>query len=190
MATDRSDDPFAEIEFRTLSDDADPEFAPGSTEDQAIDGGGGNDVIVTGAGRDAVRGGAGNDYINTGAGDDVLSGGGGSNILAGGTGADTFVIDAGDLTEAAPQTTTITDFNPAEDCLRLIGFDFASVDEIPSYVSGSGIFLQLAPGKTLLLQRLTPTWPTLPMCRPQEAKAPRALGLSIRCRMRGLGKMP
>ena len=60
----------------------------GSTGNERVqvNGGGGDDVIVTGAGDDVVRGGAGRDEINTGGGDDVI-------LLIGETMASAYVND-------------------------------------------------------------------------------------------------
>jgi VCBS repeat-containing protein len=79
-----------------------------------VDGGAGNDVVKGGAGNDFVYGGDGNDNVQGGVGDDFVYGGAGSDSLNGGTGADTFVFVAGDLTNLAGTTDTITDFKAAQ----------------------------------------------------------------------------
>ena len=62
--------------------------------DSEIEGGGGNDKIVTGSGDDIINAGAGKDDVNAGAGDDQINGGAGNDkIKAGGDNDD---IDAGD----------------------------------------------------------------------------------------------
>lgn len=134
---------------------ADYLIRPESTEDNQIDAGAGDDVVITGSGNDYVRGGEGNDYISTGAGDDTLAGGAGFNVLSGGSGRDTFLFDADDLGEpGAYAVNTITDFDPAEDRLRLTGFDFRSFAEIPAFVSATGVMLQIAPDRIVLLQNV------------------------------------
>lgn len=134
---------------------ADDFIRPGSTDDNLIDAGPGDDVVMTGSGNDYVRGGEGNDYISTGAGDDTLAGGAGFNVLSGGSGRDTFLFDADDLGEpGAYAVNTITDFDPAEDRLRLTGFDFRSFAEIPAFVSATGVMLQIAPNRIVLLQNV------------------------------------
>jgi Ca2+-binding RTX toxin-like protein len=62
-----------------------------------------NDVIVTGAGDDRIESGAGDDRIDGGAGADWLDGGSGADIMTGGTGDDTYVVDdaADTVTEQA-----------------------------------------------------------------------------------------
>ena len=59
-----------------------------------VDGGDGNDQIVTGRGNDIIDGGAGNDVVDGADGDDVIDGGAGDDILHGGLGHD--VIDGGE----------------------------------------------------------------------------------------------
>jgi Ca2+-binding RTX toxin-like protein len=64
--------------------------------DAFVDGGTGNDTIVTGAGNDTVLGGAGADTISTGGGNDRIDGGDGPDRLYGGDGNDTIVGGRGD----------------------------------------------------------------------------------------------
>jgi hypothetical protein len=64
--------------------------------DAFVDGGAGNDTIVTGAGNDTVFGGAGDDLISTGAGNDLIYGGDGADSLYGGAGNDTIFGGNGD----------------------------------------------------------------------------------------------
>lgn len=83
---------------------------------------GGNDTLSTGDGIDRIDGGAGNDTIEGGKGDDVLTGG---------TGNDTFVFNAADWgvnTLADMSYDAITDFNVAQDVIRLVGFGPAPVN--------------------------------------------------------------
>lgn len=62
---------------------------------QQIDGGGGNDRIVTGTNKDTLTGGAGNDDLAAGAADDTLDGGTGDDRLDGGEGGDQLTGAAG-----------------------------------------------------------------------------------------------
>lgn len=62
---------------------------------QQIDGGGGNDRIVTGTNKDTLSGGAGNDDLTGGAADDTLDGGTGDDRLDGGEGGDQLTGAAG-----------------------------------------------------------------------------------------------
>jgi len=72
-----------------------------------VNGGDGNDNIVTGAGNDTVNGGAGRDYILTGGGNDTVdagadndsvSAGAGNDTVSGGAGNDRLSGDGGDDT--------------------------------------------------------------------------------------------
>ena len=77
--------------------------------------GSGHDDRLTGDGADnRLDGGAGNDTVNGGAGDDILEGGAGNDVLTGGAGADVFTFSPGAGEDR------ITDFDPAEDTLRLV----------------------------------------------------------------------
>ena len=76
-----------------------------ATEDMAIFGAAGRDMIIGGAGDDMLRGqdgddqveaGDGDDIVDGGAGADVLFGGAGDDILAGGSGDDTYFLDSPD----------------------------------------------------------------------------------------------
>ena len=78
-------------------------------------GGLGNDTLNGGTGWDWLFGGEGNDSLNGGAGDDLLVGGPGDDTLTGGSGSDTFIWNT--TLEGA---TVITDFNPAQDLLRIV----------------------------------------------------------------------
>lgn len=72
---------------------------PGSTDDDFVTTGAGNDTISTGAGNDIIVAGDGNDTLNGGTGNDILIGGAGddtfnpglgSNYIDGGEGTDTY----------------------------------------------------------------------------------------------------
>jgi len=65
----------------------------------------GNDTLTGGAGDDVVFGLGGNDTLTDGAGDDRLDGGTGNDVMKGGLGNDTYIVDnAGDVvTELASQ---------------------------------------------------------------------------------------
>ena len=60
----------------------------GTTRDDRINGGAGNDTLSGGAGDDRISGGAGNDLLDGGTGDDHLDGGTGNDTLLGGSGND------------------------------------------------------------------------------------------------------
>jgi RTX calcium-binding nonapeptide repeat (4 copies)/Calpain family cysteine protease len=64
--------------------------------DAKVDGGSGNDTIITGAGTDTVTGGSGGDTISNDAGTDRIDGGDGPDRLYGGAGNDTIVGGSGE----------------------------------------------------------------------------------------------
>ena len=69
------------------------DFAPGNDID-FVDGGDGNDIIITGDDADTILGGDGNDTIDAGIDADTIDGGDGDDRIVGGEGSD--VIDGGD----------------------------------------------------------------------------------------------
>lgn len=86
-------------------DPSNPWGASGSVSN-TVNGGAGDDIIVTGGrndvgnggdGNDLVFGNSGNDTLNGDAGDDLLDGGNGTDLMNGGTGTDTYLIDFEDL---------------------------------------------------------------------------------------------
>lgn len=64
-------------------------------ENIVLDGGSGNDTLVTTSGADTVYGGLGNDSLNAGSGNDALFGGEGKDTLVAGSGDDTINGGAG-----------------------------------------------------------------------------------------------
>lgn len=123
-----------------------------------IGGGEGNDTVFAGAGNDVVNGdggddnlfsGGGADTVDGGAGADTLWGGGGDDRFTGGTGADIFVFASGHGDD------TVTDFNVAEDILRLSGTttDFTDADSVlaaSSIVQGN-LVIDLGGGDSVTL---------------------------------------
>jgi Ca2+-binding RTX toxin-like protein len=63
--------------------------------DTTVNGGDGNDYIVTGGGNDTLNGGDGNDFLIADGGNDTVNGGAGNDFLGGGSGNDTLNGDAG-----------------------------------------------------------------------------------------------
>ncbi len=55
-----------------------------------------DNILASGSGNDTIYGNAGNDVVNGGAGADILNGGTGNDILVGGSGLDTYVFAVGD----------------------------------------------------------------------------------------------
>ena len=73
-----------------------PQSSGGSTADDMIFGGNGNNTLTGGAGRDVISGGAGHDTLNGGNGDDTLMGRSGNDVINGDDGADMMFGGAGD----------------------------------------------------------------------------------------------
>lgn len=79
------------------------DFIFGAQGNDTLDGGEGDDVIQGRADNDALAGGAGSDLLEGGTGDDSLSGGRGADILNGGTGSDLLEGGGGaDLIDGGP----------------------------------------------------------------------------------------
>lgn len=72
-----------------IADDID-DVATGTTGNDVIDGGNGNDAILGLAGDDALNGGNGNDVLDGGGGNDSLTGGNGNDVLYGSVGMDSL----------------------------------------------------------------------------------------------------
>ena len=70
----------------------------GTTGNDNLSGGGGNDWLLGAAGKDTLSGGGGNDYLVGGSDNDHLIGGGGNDILDGGTGNDHLIGGGGNDT--------------------------------------------------------------------------------------------
>lgn len=68
----------------------------GGKGNDEIDGNGGNDRIFGKEGRDELDGDAGNDFLHGGPGNDEIDGGRGKDTLSGGPGRDKFEFDEGD----------------------------------------------------------------------------------------------
>ncbi|MGL1861375.1 MAG: hypothetical protein OCC46_02500 [Pseudodesulfovibrio sp.] len=94
----------------------------GGASNDTMEGGSGNDSMDGGTGNDELIGGSGNDTMDGGSGTDWLDGGVGNDVLTGGAGRDVFVFTEADGSD------TITDFNPAEDVLRMEGAEYADFD--------------------------------------------------------------
>ena len=86
----------------------------GTSGNDLLTGGRGDDHLYGGAGNDVLVGGAGNDHLYGGSGNDVLVGGAGNDHLYGGAGSDVFrwhLADAG--TAGNPAVDTVHDFDPS-----------------------------------------------------------------------------
>ena len=102
------------------------DYLDGGAGEDNLQGDGGNDTIWGGEDDDTLRGAIGDDLLYGGAGDDAIYGGDGADLIIGGAGfdemnggagADTFVFHG----DALDGLDIISDFNPAEDILRLTG---------------------------------------------------------------------
>lgn len=83
------------LDFSNEPDATDP--VPENDRDY-VEGGAGNDTILTGDDADTIRGGAGDDVIDAGIDDDDIIGGTGNDSIMGGAGDDTIVGALGDDT--------------------------------------------------------------------------------------------
>ena len=102
------------------------DYLDGGAGEDNLQGDAGNDTLWGGDGDDTLRGVSGDDTLYGGAGDDTIYGNDGADLIiggagfdemSGGAGADTFVFHG----DALDGLDIITDFNPAEDILRLTG---------------------------------------------------------------------
>lgn len=90
--------------------------------------GGVNSLKLTGNSLgNVIMGGFGSDTINGGSGDDVIYGRAGNDRLTGGKGKDTFVFN--DALNASNNLDTITDFNAADDTIKLDKSFFAKLTQ-------------------------------------------------------------
>ena len=100
------------------------------------------------AGNDTLIGGLGDDTLIGGAGNDILRGGYGLDILTGGAGRDEFVL-------ARPtDIDIITDFNAAEDVIRLLRSGYASKAEVLAALqqAGENVVLNLSGGHAAIFR--------------------------------------
>ncbi|MBE9192560.1 FG-GAP repeat protein [Gloeocapsopsis crepidinum LEGE 06123] len=116
-----------------------------------------NNTIIGNSQNNILRGLAGNDTLIGGAGNDTLAGSSGGvsqrDVLTGGTGADTFFIgangrefydDGNELTPGYSSYALITDFNPAEDIIKLNSNknNYLLASTSGNLPSGIGVFLR------------------------------------------------
>ncbi|MEQ9695942.1 Ig-like domain-containing protein, partial [Shimia sp. SDUM112013] len=108
----------------------------GSTADNVLRSGAGNDLVSAWGGADMLYGEGGNDTLIGGGGSDTLDGGAGSDILTGGAGADTFVFN-----NIAGQD-TVADFQNDVDTLQfdetIWGGGLSIADMLTTYGSAAG----------------------------------------------------
>lgn len=127
--------------------EADDRFIVDDPGANAVDGGTGDDVIITGGGADVLLGGAGADVMLGGSEDDILIGGLGTDSMTGGAGADIFAFDAADYTAGSVQVDTITDFQSGVDRIQLAGLSVADTVE-----TAAGLVLDMGDNRFILLE--------------------------------------
>jgi Ca2+-binding RTX toxin-like protein len=117
----------------------------GNGANNILSGGGGDDGLNGGDGNDTLNGGLGHDVLSGDSGDDTLNGGNGNDFINGGYGNDTLIGGAGlDIfsfqTSIGVDVDTISDFNIANDKIRLDNSIFSSLSTIGSsnFVSSAG----------------------------------------------------
>ena len=142
-----------------IEDTAGRVFDAGLANVEAVQGGDGNDRLVTsGTGAVDLRGGAGNDVITGGVAGDTLAGGAGSDTLIGGAGNDTLIIDRDDLVGnldggVGTDTIVIDDDRGVAIDIALAkaerGFGGAGADTL-SYSGTGGVYLEGGEGNDRL----------------------------------------
>ncbi|MEM1234579.1 MAG: calcium-binding protein [Pseudomonadota bacterium] len=96
----------------------------GTAGSNNLSGGSGDDWLFGEAGNDTLVGGAGNDLLTDGAGEDVLTGGAGADVFQ-------LTLDGSD--------DTITDFNPDEDLIEIMGLPLGSLNDVDLLIRWWGI---------------------------------------------------
>lgn len=118
----------------------------GAAGNDVISGGAGNDRLAGNLGGDTLEGGAGRDRLLGFAGRDTLVGGADNDRLSGGAGADTF-----DFALAAFEgRDTIIDWQQDVDVIRVAGGDFAAIG-LASADGGASTLVTLASGTTVTI---------------------------------------
>ena len=94
-----------------------------------LDGGNGDDTLDGGDGNDDLDGGNGNDMLVAGAGNDSLSGGNGNDVLSGGAGNDTLKGDNGnDTLDAGAGSDTVTAGNGDDVAIYVMSDNIGATD--------------------------------------------------------------
>jgi serralysin len=107
-------------------------------------GGNSGDTLTGNGGSNSLDGYWGNDILNGQAGSDILDGNFGNDILAGGAGADFFVFST--AFDATLNKDTITDFNAAEDTMRLENTGFGLFNQLSLGTLNAAFFKANATG--------------------------------------------
>ncbi len=146
-------EPAATPNYLTTGNDRYIASGNGAEDIRGLDG---DDALITAGGDDFAAGGDGSDLIKGGDGEDTIVGGAGSDVLGGGSGSDVFRFFAVDFeSDATVVSDSISDFEVGVDTIELVGFDFSSFADIPSIVVGSGLALQVAPLRFIVLTGIT-----------------------------------
>jgi serralysin len=143
-------DPTGDVVFGGRGNDT---ILGGDIAADEIHGGAGDDLIrafstspENATAGDRLFGDAGNDVVIGGNAADIIEGGRGNDILTGNDGADVFRFQANQI-----GNDTITDFDPSEDVVELVGFD-ASFDPLAALSATSqGTALDLGGGNSVQL---------------------------------------
>jgi serralysin len=143
-------DPTGDVVFGGRGNDT---ILGGDVAADEIHGGAGDDLIrafttspESATASDRLFGDAGDDVVIGGNAADIIEGGRGNDILTGNDGADVFRFRANQTGDD-----TITDFDPSEDVVELVGFD-ASFDPLAALSATSkGTELDLGGGNSVLL---------------------------------------
>ncbi|MEM6376415.1 MAG: VPLPA-CTERM sorting domain-containing protein, partial [Pseudomonadota bacterium] len=122
------------VEIIIMTDGDDFVFVTDTT-DINLNGGFGNDLLVSGSGNDELVGSAGNDILDGGAGNDILRGGTGADIVYGGAGADTIIGD--DTINPANTDDDFYDGGSGNDGLQYIAPD--RIGGVDTFRPGTGI---------------------------------------------------
>ncbi len=83
---------FTPVASVIASGNGNDQITANSSENIVLDGGNGNDTLLTGSGNDSISGGAGNDSISAGTGNDTIAAGEGNDTVDGGSGFDIVQI--------------------------------------------------------------------------------------------------
>ena len=147
-------DPTGDVVFGGRGNDT---ILGGNIAADEIHGGAGDDLIRAFAtspeaatASDRLFGGGGNDVVIGGNAADTIEGGRGDDFLTGNDGADVFIFK-----DNGTGADVVTDFDPSEDVIQLVGFD-ASFDPLAALTAQSaGTELDLGDGNSVLFQGRT-----------------------------------
>lgn len=96
------------------------------TANVTLDGGAGNDVLITGSGSDVVTGGVGNNHIETGAGDDIINTGLGNDVILAGAGRDVINVSGASTDYTVDVTGSFLNLTGASTSATIQGGEFVT----------------------------------------------------------------